>query len=140
MEEIAAGVQAGGITAADDISDGLGSEIHEIADASGVGAVIRFDALPVSRRTLEVSQKTNTDLTEYSLFGGEDFEMVMTASPDKAQGLVRAIEAATGTKVTVVGEIVDRSRGVQLLRDDALQPLEKRGYSHFSNKGGNSNA
>ena len=135
VEEMGAGVSAGGITAADDISDGLGSEIHEIADASGVGAVLWFDALPVSVYTKEVAEKTGTDLTEYCLFGGEDFEMVFTAEPRKAEALGKAIEAATGTKVSVVGEIVERSKGVQLLRDNNFQTLEKRGYSHFDTSG-----
>lgn len=135
VEEMAAGVSFGGITAADDISDGLGSEIHEIADASAVGAVIWFDALPISSYTHEVAQKTGTDLAEYCLFGGEDFEMVLTAQPEKAEGLSQAVEAATGTKLSVVGEIVERAQGVNLLRDGTTQQLPKRGYSHFNNTG-----
>jgi thiamine-monophosphate kinase len=131
VEEIAAGVSTGFITSADDISDGLGSEIHEIADASGVGAVLWFDALPASAYTREVAEKTGNDLTEYTLFGGEDFEVVMTVPADKADALSQVIEAATGTKVTKVGEIVERSQGVKLLRNNTLQVLEKRGYSHF---------
>lgn len=132
VKEMAAGIQAGGITAADDISDGLGSEIHEIAEASGVGAVIWFHDLPVSKQTLEVASKTNTDLTEYCLFGGEDFEMVLTVRSEKATELIQAIQMATGTKVTVVGEIVEKDQGIRLLRDGSLQELKKRGYSHFS--------
>jgi len=131
VKEMAAGIKAGGITSADDISDGLGSEIHEIADASGVGAVIWFNSLPVSPQTLEVSGKTMTDLAEYCLYGGEDFEMVMTAKPEKAGILSQAIESATGTRVSVVGEMVDRSQGVKLLREGRLYDLEKRGYNHF---------
>jgi len=131
VEEMSAGAKTGIITSADDISDGLGSEIHEIADASNVGAILWFDALPVSDYTREVAEKTGNDLTEYSLFGGEDFEVVMTAPPDKADSLVQAIETATGTKVTKVGEIVERSQGVRLLRNNKLEVLEKRGYSHF---------
>lgn len=132
VKEMQAGIQAGGITSADDISDGLGSEIHEITDASSVGAVIWFDALPVSDQTMEAAAKTKTDLAEYCLFGGEDFEIVMTVRPDRAEDLINTIEGATGTKVTAVGEIVERSQGVKLLRDNKLQELKKKGYSHFS--------
>lgn len=131
VKEMAAGIAAGGITSADDISDGLGSEIHEIASASKVGAILWFDALPVSDYTREVAEKTGNDLTVYSLFGGEDFEVVLTASPDKAEAIAKSVETATGTKVTVIGEIVDRFQGVQLLRDNKLIELEKKGYSHF---------
>lgn len=131
VKEIAAGVGTGSITAADDISDGLGSEIHEIADASGVGAVLWFDALPVSGYTREVAEKTGNDLTEYSLFGGEDFEVVFTSPADKADSLAKVIQEATGTKVSIVGEILERSQGVKLLRNNSLQELEKKGYSHF---------
>lgn len=133
VEEMSAGARTGYISSADDISDGLGSEIHEIADASGVGAVLWFDALPLSDYTREVAEKTGNDLTEYALFGGEDFEVVMTAPPDKADALAAAIESATGTRVTKVGEIVERSQGVKLLRDNRLQVLGKKGYSHFRN-------
>ena len=131
VEEMAAGTACGGITAADDISDGLGSEIHEIADASGVGAILKFEDLPVSDYTREVAEKTNTDLIEYCLFGGEDFEVVITVDPRKADALAEAVESATGTKLTVVGEIVDKSEGVKLLRNNSLHVLPKKGYSHF---------
>lgn len=132
VKEMAAGVATGGITAADDISDGIGSEIHEIASSSQVGVVLWFDAIPVSDYTREVACKTGNDLTVYSLFGGEDFEVVFTASPDKADPLAKAIESATGTKVTAIGEIVNQAQGVKLLRDGKLIELEKRGYSHFN--------
>jgi len=134
VNEVAVAKKSGLITAADDISDGLGSEIHEISSASGVGAVIWFDALPVTKAAIEITKWTKKDLTEYALFGGEDFEIVMTVDPADAESVAKAIEIETGTKATIVGEIVEKSHGIMLFRDNKLQELHKRGYNHFTKK------
>jgi len=131
VKEIRAAVEAGPVNSADDISDGLGNEIHEIASASEVGAVIWFDALPISDAVKEVAKITKKDLLDYILFGGEDFEIVMTAAPQKAELIARAIKNETGTEATIIGKIVDKSQGITLFRNNEYQKLDKKGYVHF---------
>ena len=119
-------------TAANDISDGLGSELHEIASASGVGALIWFDSLPISEEVREVSKVSGKDTDWYALFGGEDFEVVMTVKPEDTEAVVSAVEKETGTKASVVGVIKEKSQGVQIIKEGLTIDLDKKGYDHFS--------
>lgn len=132
VKEINSAVQAGNITAADDISDGLGNELHEIVSASKVGAEIWFDSLPVSNELKQVAEKKDKDVVDYALFGGEDFEVVFTAPPEEAEFVTSEVEKRTGTKATIVGEILEASQGVFILRGSERFKLESKGYSHFS--------
>ncbi|NLO89613.1 MAG: thiamine-phosphate kinase [Clostridia bacterium] len=132
VKEIRAALEAGTITSADDISDGLGNEIHEIASASEVGAVIWFDELPISNAVKEVAEITKKDLLDFCLFGGEDFEVVMTAPPREAELIARAIKNETGTEATIIGKIVDKSQGIMLFRNNQYKKLSKKGYVHFN--------
>ncbi|NLJ99933.1 MAG: thiamine-phosphate kinase [Clostridia bacterium] len=130
--EVAAAQGAGKVTAANDISDGLGSELHEIASASGVGALIWFDSLPISEEVREVSKVSGKDTDWYALFGGEDFEVVMTVKPEDTEAVVSAVEKETGTKASVVGVIKEKSQGVQIIKEGLTIDLDKKGYDHFS--------
>ncbi|KUK11453.1 MAG: Thiamine-monophosphate kinase [Clostridia bacterium 41_269] len=134
VKEIRAALKAAPINSADDISDGLGNEIHEIASASNVGAVIWFDSLPISDAVKEVADLTKKDLLDYVLFGGEDFEIVMTADPENAELIAKVIKDETGTEATIIGKIVDRSEGILLFRDNQYKKIEKKGYIHFKQK------
>jgi thiamine-monophosphate kinase len=69
-----------GATAMMDVSDGLGIDLHRLADASGVG--VELDAVPVADGATD----------EEALGGGEDFELVI-ATPD-AGHLAEAFAAA----------------------------------------------
>jgi hypothetical protein len=56
-----------------------------------------------------------------------------------ASELARTVEhvsAVTGTDLTRIGEVVDRSRGCSLVaRDGTVRPLERTGYEHLSRAG-----
>lgn len=99
-----------------DCSDGLSVDLRHICEESGVGAVINRDLVPVA---------VGASL-EQALHGGEDYELVFTAS-SKAKIPVE-IE---GVLVSEIGWIT-RERGVYLsdVRTQP-QPLEPRGWQHF---------
>ena len=61
-----------------DLSDGLASELNEIAEASQATIVIHWDDLPIHSKmtNIEIEQ-----LKKYVLSSGEDFELVGTCSP-----------------------------------------------------------
>ena len=132
VNEVRAALCGGTISAADDISDGLASEIHEVASASGVGAVIWYDALPVSGPLLQLSRLTGVDVADYCLFGGEDFEILFTSPPGDVERIAFAVKNATNTNVTVVGKILPENEGISLLRGNELIKLEKKGFDHFA--------
>jgi thiamine-monophosphate kinase len=116
-----------GATSADDISDGLASEAHEIAAASGVGVRLYADRIPLSSQLTAAAALLGKPSLDYALYGGEDFQLVFTIGQDKLGRL-----AGKGGPLTVVGEVTAREDGVVLMAaDGAAAPLTPRGYNHF---------
>lgn len=68
-----------------DISDSLTISLSLICRESGVGAKIFEDKIPVERLATEVCAKFNLDIINAALYGGEDYELLMTFRPDEFQ-------------------------------------------------------
>jgi thiamine-monophosphate kinase len=67
-------------TAMIDISDGLSSEIMHICSLSDKGCKIYQDKIPVLQESEKVSEELNLDPITCALNGGEDYELLFTAS------------------------------------------------------------
>lgn len=114
-------------SAAIDISDGLASDLGHIARASGLGAVVNLDALPLSDafRALIPEQ----DWLTLALGGGDDYELCFTVPSEHTEMLEQQMREA-GTPVACIGQIA-AGRGVRWLRDGEPLELSVRGYNHF---------
>ena len=112
-----------GITSMIDVSDGVAPEIRHICDESKVGAVIYADKISMSKNTINDSKKINKNPIDFALYGGEDFELVFTASKSRLKQLKKY-------DVKVIGEIVDKKYGVKLIKNNKKSNLES-GFDHF---------
>lgn len=84
-----------------DLSDGLAGDLPKVLQASGVGARIDTRKIPVLPAVRSLFPDTWLDL---ALRGGEDYELLFTASPDQVASLsVQAREV--GATLTAIGEI-----------------------------------
>jgi thiamine-monophosphate kinase len=84
-----------------DLSDGLVGDLHHVLKCSRVAASIDIDKLPRSA----VLRGQPRDLqTECLLAGGDDYELLFTASPEKRDAVMRAGQRA-GVAVTLCGRI-----------------------------------
>ena len=112
-----------------DISDGLGSDIHHLAEASRVGSVIYEENLPISLETRRVADRLGQAPRDLALYGGEDYELLV-ALPEES--LDRAREALGSLPLHEVGTVLPRDQGV-LLETIAgkREPLLPRGWKHF---------
>ena len=109
-----------------DISDGLSSDLAHICEQSRVGAEIYPDAIPFSRDILREAGKLRKPPLEYALSGGEDYELLFTASPAKIQKL-RSLRFS----IIEIGKII-RGKDISLIDGAGKRtPLRPRGYDHF---------
>ena len=88
-------------TSAIDISDGLLRDLAHVLRRSGVGAVVRVDALPRSAVLAAMPQALQN---ECLLAGGDDYELLFTAPAEKHQAVLAA-GARAGVAVTHCGSI-----------------------------------
>ena len=98
-------------TAAIDLSDGILAGIKSLGEASGVGAEIDADSLPQSD---EIKAADDSLRLDFLLGGGDDYELLFTASPQKTAE-IQAASAASKTKVTRIGEMTKR-RGIRVFQ------------------------
>jgi thiamine-monophosphate kinase len=108
-----------------DLSDGLADGIRQIAEASAVGMTIERSAIPVQSEARTWFESRNTDPVLEALAGGDDYELVFTASP-RLRGRLRAVARHGGVAITRIGSCTKGSR-VELT---AGEPLPK-GFGHF---------
>ncbi|WP_137920763.1 thiamine-phosphate kinase [Hydrogenophaga sp. 2FB] len=119
---------AAGARAAIDLSDGLTGDLGHILRASGVGAEMDVDALPVAPALQALPEAQRL---ECLLAGGDDYELLFTAPP-ASRAAIAAAAASSQTPVTRIGCIV-ADTGLRLL-DVNGQPVtfDARSFDHFA--------
>ncbi|QNH63634.1 thiamine-phosphate kinase [Hymenobacter sediminicola] len=109
-----------------DISDGLASEVLHLCAASGTGARVFTENLPIANPTLEVAEEFNLDPIMCMLNGGEDYELLFTvplSDHDKIKN---------HPDITIIGHMVARSEGANLITKAGQPiPLRAQGFNHF---------
>ena len=108
-------------TAAMDLSDGLSSDLPRLCAASGVGARVDVDSLPLS------SHERSARAVELALHGGDDYELLFTVSRRK---LGRVPRSYRGLRLTRIGEIT-RGKTILAVKDGVPRKLETRGWDPF---------
>ncbi|NLF33231.1 MAG: thiamine-monophosphate kinase [Planctomycetes bacterium] len=73
------------VSAMIDISDGLAADLRHLCRASGVGAELRRDAIPLS-----AAARATADPLAAALGDGEDYELLFTLPAEAAEALVAA--------------------------------------------------
>ncbi len=108
---VALGIALRGVaSAAIDVSDGLLGDLGHILARSNVGAVVEVDAVPRGRW---LAQQPTELQRECALAGGDDYELLFTAPPARADAVQTAARQA-GVPVTRIGRI-EAGAGLRLV-------------------------
>ncbi|MRT02226.1 thiamine-phosphate kinase [Ewingella americana] len=116
-------------TSAIDISDGLISDLKHVLTASGCGARIDLDALPLSEALL--GSVDSDQALKWALTGGEDYELCFTV-PEINRGALDVALSHLGVDFTCVGQMAPLSEGITFLRSGEPVELDWQGFDHFS--------
>jgi thiamine-monophosphate kinase len=112
-----------------DVSDGLVGDLAKLCRVSQVAAVVEVARVPQSDAAKAVIA-ADASLRETALTGGDDFEILCTVPPDRADSF-RAAAKAANVPVTEIG-VIAAGEGVQF-RDAQGKALtfKHTSFSHF---------
>ena len=113
-----------------DVSDGIASESHEIAEASGVSIVLDQDAIPAPEGFEAYS---SFQRLEWMLNGGEDYELIGTVAKEDWSS-VKELFQEHHESIYQIGYVEDKGTSVWMSYKDQKFKLDKKGYNHFSSK------
>lgn len=114
-----------------DVSDGLVSDTFHILEESKVGARIWGDHIPLSNLFRRWVSGYSGDPYQIALSGGEDYELLFTASP-KQKTAIQSLSRSLNVPITHVGKILPPKDGLQLIGKGGKEvALNQLGFDHF---------
>ncbi len=115
-------------SAAMDVSDGLAGDLAKLCRASCVAGEVDVARVPLSD-AVRVALGADPALIETVLTGGDDYEIVLTLSPQKLSAFQVAARAA-GVAVAEIGRVTV-GEGTRFMHDGRPLNLTRLSYSHF---------
>lgn len=116
-----ASLASGVVTALHDPTEGgIATAIHELAEASSLGALVEHDSIPVREETRLICDQLSIDPLGLLSSGA----LLIAAKPGTGEKLRETLEAAS-IPVTRIGRLTDIRHGVQLIVGDETVPLRR---------------
>jgi len=125
---VAAGiVLRGRATSGIDVSDGLLADLGHISRASNVGALLRWEKIPVSKQAAQVADKKL--LMKSALSGGDDYELCFTVKENDLDATTQALETV-GIPCIPIGRMTGKP-GVRVVDGEKEVKVAEFGFKHF---------
>jgi thiamine-monophosphate kinase len=115
------------VSASIDSSDGLAWSLHELARLSQVG--FEVDSIPLAPEAKQFAELNGLDASELALYGGEEYELILTVKPEGWSVAVAAVEAIQG-KLLPIGKAIEQ-KYIVLKAQGKKTLVEARGWEHF---------
>ena len=122
--------RCGAVSASMDSSDGLAWTLHEISNQSNVG--FEVEEVPVAPEVKRFAELNSLNAAELALYGGEEYELVVTVKPEGWADAMAAIESAGG-KLLRIGKAT-KTKQILLKEEGKPRPIEARGWEHFKSQ------
>jgi len=114
-------------SAAIDISDGLLADLNHIAHASGLGACLMLDSVPIHPL---VKHYQGENALDFAMTGGDDYELCFTVSEASERSLLQAL-TARGLTAYCIG-LMESETGLRGQTNSGISAsLKAKGYLHF---------
>lgn len=120
--------KSGYVTAMQDVSDGLATDLAHLCKASGVAASVDMEKLPMEQELREVAKFLGKQLDDLLLRAGEDYQLVFTVRG----GTENAFAAFMGQhmqELTKIG-MITAGKGVFVQCDGKTTDISFQGYEH----------
>jgi thiamine-monophosphate kinase len=118
-------------TAMIDVSDGLLIDTNHLLEESHVGARIWENRIPLSRLYRKNIHLYSKNLYQIALCGGEDYELLFTASPEMREKIF-TLALSLKIPITRIGEIIPRKERFCIVRKDGKEYVPaSMGFDHF---------
>jgi len=115
------------VTSSIDSSDGLAICLHELGKNSGIG--FEVTDLPIAPKVAEFAKINGLNPEELALYGGEEYELVLTIKPGSWKRVERAL-AEVGERLIPIGKAV-KGKEVTLRKGILVEKIQFRGWEHF---------
>ncbi len=113
-------------TAMIDISDGIASDLYQLASASQVGLTVYEDKLPIDPQTYQRAIDLGIDPTIAVLNGGEDYELMFTVPQTAYEILKKEFD------FTIIGHAVAKNEGLHLIsKSNIKHKIMAQGWEGF---------
>lgn len=108
-----------------DISDGLSADLNHILKASGVGATLIHEKLPVTMSVRNHCKEIDDELWPYAT--GDDYELCFTLPKSMRVDELYGLTPACVTKIGEIEEVI----GLRIQMPDGKQVELNKGFDHF---------
>lgn len=112
-----------------DLSDGLGPCLYQMMAASGKGAELIWEDIPLADGLEAFAEVRGHDLRELALNWGGEYELLAAIDPDGAEDLLRAI-LRLGLEGAIIGR-VHESRANIIIDERGREAFKPHGFDHF---------
>jgi thiamine-monophosphate kinase len=118
---------SGLVTSCMDSSDGLAVSLHDLSRSTGHG--YHLDLLPTDVLVEEFASYNGLKSADLTLFGGEEYELMFTFSPENMETIRKALEKV-GCNPQIIGKVTEK-RAITMTLDGETVDIPAGGWDHF---------
>ena len=113
-----------GANACIDLSDGFAPALHQLMEASGTGAEVEWEALPLEPGLADLAGEQGLDLVDLAHHWGGEYERLAAVDPGAGDQVMEALRPKEGGTLKSQREIL-------LTRDGSPSSMGPHGFDHF---------